>query len=164
MKCFNLLFYQKFIHGELKEKDRKKIEIHLSKCKECREQVEEMKKEEIELRELFMEKDIDFTSLILEKIYKVEMERRKSKINFLYLLIFLGIPLISSFLLEFLRSIPFFGNLLSPLFYIPSIFFAGINKLLNIDFELLLFKSGILSILILVMFLFRNLRVKLETL
>lgn len=164
MKCFNILFYQKFIHGELKEKEREKIEIHLSKCKECMERVEELKKEEKELRMLFMEEDIDFTGLILEKIYKVEIERGKSRINVVYLLIFLGIPLISSFLLDFLRSIPFFGNFLSPLFYIPSILFTVINKLLTLDFELLFFESGILSILIFAMFLFRNLRVKLETL
>lgn len=163
MKCFDLLLYQKFIHGELRERERKKVDIHLSLCKECRKKVEEMMKEEIKLRELFMEESVDLTDMILEKIHEVEMERERSKVNFLYLLI-LCIPLISSFILKFLLSIPFLGNLLSPLFYFPSLFFAIVNKLLTLDPKLLLLESGILSILIFSLLLLESLRIRMETL
>lgn len=163
MKCFDLLTYQKFIHGELKEKERIRVETHLSSCKKCRIKVEEMKKEESKLKELFIEEEIDLTSLILEKIYPIEMTKEITKINASYLLVFLSFPFIASFVLEFLRSIPFLGNLLSPLYYIPSIFFAVINKVLTVNIEIFLFESSILSILISALFLFRNLRIKTET-
>jgi len=162
MRCFDPVLYQKYIDGELKERERVKLEKHLSDCKECKEFVERIKKEEIDLKGLFKEEDIDLTNIILERVYDMNLEKGESKKQFLYLIILLFAAFISSALMGFLRSIPFIGSFLSPLYYIPSIIFAILNRLQSLDFQIIFIRTGIISILIFALFLFKNLRFKME--
>lgn len=160
MRCFDPVLYQKYIDGELTQKEKNKLEKHLINCNECKEFVEKIKKEEIDLRGLFREEDIDLTNVILERVYEIRLEKKGGKEHFLYLLVLLLVPSLSSLIFSFISSIPVIGNLLSPLYYVSSIFFAVLNKLQTIDFQLIFIEAGVISILIFTLFLFKNLRIK----
>lgn len=163
MRCFDPVFYQKYIDGGLTQKKKNKLEKHLSNCNECKEFVEKIKKEEIELKGLFREEYIDLTNVILERVYQIKLEKRGSKKHFMYLILLFASFIFSIFLniiLSFLWSIPLVGNFLSPLYYIPSTFFAILNELQTLDFQLIFIESGIISILIFTFLLFKNLRIK----
>ncbi len=164
MRCFDPIFYQKYIHDELSRKERLKIDEHLSYCKKCIELIEKMKIEEVELRELFKEGDINLTPIILEKISEAELKKRANGKKVFYLFLIIFVSLTSSIFLEYISSIPLIGNFLSPLFYIPSLLFAVLNKLLTLDFSLIFLEAGIISSIIFVILLFKNLRIKVETL
>ncbi len=162
MGCFDPVLYQKYIDGELKEKERLKLEKHISDCKECKDFVEKIKKEEIDLKGLFKEEDINLTSVILERVYEINLGKSGSKKQFLYLLILLFGTFVFSAIIDFLRSIPLIGDFLSPLYYIPSIIFAIMNKLQTLDFQIIFIRTGIISILFFALFLIKNLRFKME--
>ncbi len=164
MRCFDPIFYQKYIHGELSRKEKLKVDEHLSYCDKCRELIEKMRIEEAELRELFKERNVVLTSLILERIYEVELKKKANIKQFLSLFFIIFILFTTYILFEYLRSIPLIGNFLSPLFYTPSLFFVVFNKLLTLDFRLISIEAGIMSVIIFVVLLFKNLRIKMETL
>lgn len=163
MKCFDLIFCQKYIHGELKEKERIEIEKHLSICKKCREIVENMKLEEMELKGLFKEENVDLAPFILERISDIQLEKSAIGRQALYLFLIIFVPFVSSIVLKCFLSIPFIGAFFSPVFYIPSLLFEALNKLLALDFKFLFLEAGMMSILIFVVLLI-NLRIKTEVL
>ncbi len=164
MRCFHPIFYQKYIHHEINEKERRKVEAHLGICKKCANLVENLKREELKLKKIFEEEIIDFKPLLMEKLELIDVEKKRG-FPF-YLAIFLFSPLISVVFLNYFAPFIFikyiFSHLFSPFFYIISLLFSLVIKISNLNLPSLLLQTGILSILVLSFLIFKNIKIEME--